>query len=1182
MCIIMSSYRIEPLAECHREMFGDLVLTSLTPLREQLPRQIIQPIPYDIKIRRASMDSVTVVKRCAESDKRRASSLVEQLLMDIYNSVHTTTDYNSTSGKSHRSSWMDVVNLQEKDVDELVSILSYLKGYVERMGSVLVRQLKRRDTLRRQQDAYCDVITKQLVKRVPQGDSSEDMRFSIQPLPGDTGFSQWVSAMKMVAQLPGGIPPEFRRRLWLQLADRHLLAKGVDWPKVERTCFSEWSHPADAELGVQIVKDLHRTGCSLFCGEDGQENQVLLKRVLLAYARWNKAVGYCQGFNMLAALILQVTDKCESDALKLMIYLIEGVLPDSYFADSLRGLSVDMAVFRELLRTRFPRLSKHLDNLQNAAKDGSRSYEPPLTNVFTMQWFLTLFCNCLPQPTVLRVWDLILLEGNEVLLRTALAIWQVLAERIFSVRSADEFYCMMGVLTRELLESELVDGNVLIKAVVAIGTLTELTTLREHYMYNINPWGTNLPQVVDKQLKLYPKQSIALDISGLKQQYAKLKHRQRQAHIIFSAAISRQPPAAPPVTMNHLLLGKSALIPAKRIGPPKGAIPPARQVVPSTLHWKDAPKPSSSSSSSDTELCDEGGDTSDEEEEKGQFDNLPIDSDTNLMKNDNISATVDVGTHSSPSKTNTIPTDTLAVDDNLIMFKSESDEESFDFEQFLNDRLKVNDVAEEKVDYARRNSERALQIIQENSLILHRILQCQSRSSPSPPLLETIETTMEQDLATSLHNSHSFIESTAVTGVDKPFDTDAMQKQIDSEYNSPVSQTEELKSPEYGSKYTSILEKSKSLDEKYHELILNKPVSKTFEQLSTNFPTDANKIDSITQLKSPEVFTINEETTNETNTDQPSVFTFDGLDIPSVQKSNWREELSSVLNANKQALNKKYDEETSQKNDEEDFSFPPEDKYNFIDFKTDESDTDYTTKEASNVGIILDSKEKLESYYPSSNNEGYAFKLPELSPLEAKPLEIDFKSYLHISNEHENDNNSDFKPYFKRQKSDNFPEDSDSGILSASRCSSDPDKLHQPLNLSEYRFDANLVDNNFLASQNFGQSSESLTSPIGQKPSTTCYSFLTTDEEGKSLKTYLEDASICDINPITKSFNVDVVPCSSSTLKSPLSPLSPLKSPLKSPYRSPSSPNATFNPFPVPLSSRQNKEVPLKLGLYKK
>ena len=44
--------------------------------------------------------------------------------------------------------------------------------------------------------------------------------------------------------------------------------------------------------------------------------QLMLKRVLLAYARWNKSIGYCQGFNMLAAIILEVMDKSESHALK--------------------------------------------------------------------------------------------------------------------------------------------------------------------------------------------------------------------------------------------------------------------------------------------------------------------------------------------------------------------------------------------------------------------------------------------------------------------------------------------------------------------------------------------------------------------------------------------------------------------------------------------------------------------------------------------------------------------------------------------------------------------------------------------------------------------------------------------------------------------------------------------------
>lgn len=113
---------------------------------------------------------------------------------------------------------------------------------------------------------------------------------------------------------------------------------------------------------------MHRTGCSLFCGAAGRDNQGVLRRVLLGFARWNKSVGYCQGLNVLAALILQVTDKAETSAVKIMIYLVEGVLPEGYFADNLRGLTVDMAVFKDLLRLKLPRLSQHIESLQNKNK----------------------------------------------------------------------------------------------------------------------------------------------------------------------------------------------------------------------------------------------------------------------------------------------------------------------------------------------------------------------------------------------------------------------------------------------------------------------------------------------------------------------------------------------------------------------------------------------------------------------------------------------------------------------------------------------------------------------------------------------------------------------------------------------------------------------------------------------
>lgn len=78
----------------------------------------------------------------------------------------------------------------------------------------------------------------------------------------------------------------------------------------------------DEALSEQIVKDLHRTGCSLFSGDNCEHNQALLQQVLLAYARWNKSVGYCQGFNMLAAIILEVVEWDVTDALMVIGKLI--------------------------------------------------------------------------------------------------------------------------------------------------------------------------------------------------------------------------------------------------------------------------------------------------------------------------------------------------------------------------------------------------------------------------------------------------------------------------------------------------------------------------------------------------------------------------------------------------------------------------------------------------------------------------------------------------------------------------------------------------------------------------------------------------------------------------------------------------------------------------------------------
>ncbi|GAB6026567.1 hypothetical protein CHUAL_012983 [Chamberlinius hualienensis] len=385
-------------------------------------------------------------------------------------------------------------NLDTKGLLELKQIAYQYKRSVNQVANELVRQLKKRDRWMYKRNRNYDVITAVLQASSLKRSEDARMRFSVEPFPGDNGYDQWHDAMRMVVRLTGGIPIEFRKRIWLTMANKHFQHNRIDWSRIKRICFNDRSNPDDNELGVQIVKDLHRTGCSLFCGSNAEHNQALLKRVLLAYARFNKTVGYCQGFNMLAALILEVVEWKEEDALKIMIYLIEGVLPESYFANNLRGLSVDMAVFRDLLRIRFPTLSTHLDNLQMQAKDSISGtiYEPPLTNVFTIQWFLTIFTNCLPKSSVFRVWDLMFLEGNEILLRTALTIWDALTPHIMTVECADEFYSVMGTLTRETLEFGVINENNLVKTVCTLAPFPypQLSELRDKYTYNITPFNT--------------------------------------------------------------------------------------------------------------------------------------------------------------------------------------------------------------------------------------------------------------------------------------------------------------------------------------------------------------------------------------------------------------------------------------------------------------------------------------------------------------------------------------------------------------------------------------------------------------------------------------------------------------------------------------------------------------------
>ncbi|XP_046840590.1 TBC1 domain family member 30-like [Xenia sp. Carnegie-2017] len=418
----------------------------------------------------------------------RQSSIVDGLLNEIYDRYHhgsrsgdsdNVTEYSTTSFYSgsfeldERTQRWSRTQLNNKDVGEIRRVLDELNSYVTLLSGRLVRHLKRRDKNAYRLQRNFDVLTAILQAVSLKRRVDTKIKFSFIPQSGKKGFRQWLDSFKAVSRLPRGVPSSWRRRLWLILAENKL--SHLDWKKTSQFCFNERSNPDDDNLGAQIVKDLHRTGCSWFCEFETPDERAILKRVLLAYARWNKGVGYCQGFNVMAALILQVMDRCEEDALKVMVYLIDFVLPANYFSNNLRSLSIDMAVLRELMTIKLPDLSDHLHYLQRqaTAQDNlaSISFEPPLTNVFTMQWFLTMFATCLPEQLVLRVWDCILLEGSEVLLRVALAIWATIGLQLEDLESADEFYGAMGRILPQIQDGTIISDTSLMSIYVRTYTV---------------------------------------------------------------------------------------------------------------------------------------------------------------------------------------------------------------------------------------------------------------------------------------------------------------------------------------------------------------------------------------------------------------------------------------------------------------------------------------------------------------------------------------------------------------------------------------------------------------------------------------------------------------------------------------------------------------------------------------
>ncbi|XVF23736.1 hypothetical protein REPUB_Repub13aG0065300 [Reevesia pubescens] len=187
----------------------------------------------------------------------------------------------------------------------------------------------------------------------------------------------------------------------------------------------------------QIEKDLPRTFPGHPALDDDGRNA--LRRLLTAYARHNPSVGYCQAMNFFAALLLLLMP--EENAFWTLMGIIDDYF-DGYYSEEMIESQVDQLVFEELVRERFPKLVNHLD------------YLGVQVAWVTGPWFLSIFMNMLPWESVLRVWDVLLYEGNRVMLvRTALALMELYGPALVTTKDAGDAVTLLQSLAGSTFDS---------------------------------------------------------------------------------------------------------------------------------------------------------------------------------------------------------------------------------------------------------------------------------------------------------------------------------------------------------------------------------------------------------------------------------------------------------------------------------------------------------------------------------------------------------------------------------------------------------------------------------------------------------------------------------------------------------------------------------------------------------
>lgn len=237
---------------------------------------------------------------------------------------------------------------------------------------------------------------------------------------GALGLKKGIKLKRFVRK---GIPLKHRASVWMAISGAAKMREAQ--PDLYTKMLSK-RVSAKTVIIEQIATDIPRTFPSniYFHATDPKSYQQPLFNVLLAYSNVNPDVGYCQGLNYVAGLLLLVT-KDEDQSFWLLRALTENILPN-YYAPDIPGLMADIKVFAEILCTKNRLVYDHVETM-------AIPWE-----LICSKWFICLYSDVLPVETVLRIWDCLFYDGSKILMRVAITLIKLHEDKLMRVNDFAE------------------------------------------------------------------------------------------------------------------------------------------------------------------------------------------------------------------------------------------------------------------------------------------------------------------------------------------------------------------------------------------------------------------------------------------------------------------------------------------------------------------------------------------------------------------------------------------------------------------------------------------------------------------------------------------------------------------------------------------------------------------------